>query len=137
MHDNNEFNSTCYGADVLISSETAHDSVGNVNGGTIDYSETVRNFGTSNLSLHKLISGDSRLFHKLVDDDGIDRFGRRCPTASVVQKQRKNATRCDNVGRVRRPIVIHRTFGQVMIVIRRAELAKTLVTMISSTTMIG
>ena len=92
MHDNNEFNSTCYGADVLIPSETAHDSVGNVNGGTIDYSETVRNFDNRNLSLHKLLSGDSRLFHKLVDDDGIDRFGRSRPTASGVQNQRKNAT---------------------------------------------
>ena len=88
MHANNEFNSTCCGADVLISSETAHDSVGNVNGGKIDYFETVRNFDNRSLSLHKLLSGDSRLFHKLVDDDGIDRFGRSCPTASVVQKQR-------------------------------------------------
>ena len=69
MHADNEFKSTCCGADVLISSETAHDSVGNVNGGKIDYMSI-------KLLNDKLLRGDSRLFHKLVDDAETDRFGR-------------------------------------------------------------
>ena len=110
MHATNEFNSACCGTDVLISSETAHDSVGNVNGGKIDYTTNVY----SKLIDDKLLRGDSRLFHKLVDDDEIDRFGGSCPTVTVVQKLRKNATHYDNVGDTMKPIVIHRTFGRVM-----------------------
>ena len=76
MHAHDEFNSHINETEVLNSSETAHDPVGNVKGGKIDY---------INFDIH--LRGDSNLFHKLVDDGEENDFHKSCgsaPTISVV-----------------------------------------------------